>query len=132
MPKKKNNQNALNNGQWPFDREFYLILNQSVGDGSWAKKPDASFTYTTLFDWVRVYQKENNPETGIDSQYAEKYARLLRFAGTNPAWWLPDKQMVNIVDLKGRTVYKAEVQGNETVKLPQGVYVLNNKKVMVP
>ncbi len=44
----------------------------------------------------------------------------------------PDKQMVNIVDLKGRTVYKAEVQGNETVKLPQGVYVLNNKKVMVP
>lgn len=129
--KKKNDQNALNNGQWPFDQEFYLILNQSVGDGSWAKKPDASFTYTTLFDWVRVYQKENNPETGIDSQYAENTLDFYVSPG-QIRLVAPDKQMVNIVDLQGRTVYKAEVQGNETVKLPQGVYVLNNKKVMVP
>ena len=108
-----------------------MILNQSVGDGSWAKKPDASFTYTTLFDWVRVYQKENNPDTGIDSQYAENTLDFYVAPG-QIRLVAPDKQMVNIVDLQGRTVYKAEVQGNETVKLPQGVYVLNNKKVMVP
>lgn len=61
---KSTDQNALDQGQWPFDAPFYLILNQSVGNGSWAKPADTSFTYETLFDWVRVYQK---PETvGID------------------------------------------------------------------
>ncbi len=61
---KSTDQNALEQGQWPFDAPFYLILNQSVGNGSWAKPADTSFTYETLFDWVRVYQK---PETvGID------------------------------------------------------------------
>ncbi|MCM1516034.1 MAG: glycoside hydrolase family 16 protein [Paraprevotella sp.] len=57
---KSSDQNALDQGQWPFDAPFYLILNQSVGNGSWAKPADTSFTYETLFDWVRVYQK---PET---------------------------------------------------------------------
>lgn len=61
---KSTDQNTLDQGQWPFDAPFYLILNQSVGNGSWAKPADTSFTYETLFDWVRVYQK---PETvGID------------------------------------------------------------------
>lgn len=129
--KKKNDQNALNNGQWPFDQEFYLLLNQSVGDGSWAAKPDASFTYKTLFDWVRVYQKENSPETGIESQTAENVLDFYVSAGQIRIV-APNKQLVRIVDLQGRTIYSNEVQGNETVKLPQGVYVLNNKKVMVP
>ena len=45
--------------QWPFDKsDFYLILNQSVGDGSWADKPDAAHTYEMRVDWIRVYQKE--------------------------------------------------------------------------
>ncbi len=43
---------------WPFDKEFYVILNQSVGNGSWAKDPDMDFTYRTDFDYVRAYQKE--------------------------------------------------------------------------
>ena len=56
-PKRITNPNALENGQWPFDKEFYLIINQSVGNGSWAYNPDEEFTYETYFDWVRVYQK---------------------------------------------------------------------------
>lgn len=61
---KSTDQNALDNGQWPFDAPFYIILNQSVGNGAWAQPADTSFTYETLFDWVRVYQK---PETvGVD------------------------------------------------------------------
>lgn len=43
---------------WPFFKPFYIILNQSVGDGSWASKPDTSFDYHTEFDYVRVYQKK--------------------------------------------------------------------------
>lgn len=65
---KSTDQNALDQGQWPFDAPFYIILNQSVGSGAWAKPADTSFTYETLFDWVRVYQK---PETvGIDDVFS--------------------------------------------------------------
>lgn len=54
---KSNDTEALAQGQWPFDHPFYLILNQSVGDGSWAKAADTEFTYKTFFDYVRVYQR---------------------------------------------------------------------------
>lgn len=55
---KSQNASDIENGQWPYVHDFYLILNQSVGDGSWAKNPDTSFTYETRFDWVRVFQKD--------------------------------------------------------------------------
>ena len=55
---KSQNASDIEQGQWPFQHDFYLILNQSVGDGSWAKAPDAAFTYETQFDWVRVFQKD--------------------------------------------------------------------------
>ena len=46
-------------GQWCFDRPFYIILNQSVGDGSYPQLvPDINTTYETQFDWVRVYQRK--------------------------------------------------------------------------
>lgn len=65
---KSTNADALANGQWPYDAPFYLILNQSVGNGSWALNPDPSFVYETRFDWVRVYQTAvDNPRlTGIE------------------------------------------------------------------
>lgn len=69
---KSTDQNALDNGQWPFDAPFYIILNQSVGSGAWAQPADTSFTYETLFDWVRVYQK---PETvGVDDVLSDQDA----------------------------------------------------------
>ena len=47
--------------QWPFDKsDFYLILNQSVGDGVWAKMPDVMHTYEMRIDWIRVYQKKKD------------------------------------------------------------------------
>lgn len=48
---------AIAQGQWPFEKEFYLILNQSVGNGSWAAPADTTHTYRMDVDWVRVYQK---------------------------------------------------------------------------
>ncbi|MDE6654850.1 MAG: glycoside hydrolase family 16 protein, partial [Muribaculaceae bacterium] len=44
---------------WPFSKPFYIICNQSVGNGSWAAAADESFTYHTEFDYVRVYQKKD-------------------------------------------------------------------------
>lgn len=57
--KKKRNRKMKKEGQWTFDRPFYIILNQSVGDNS---RPffrvDTNAVYETNFDWIRVYQKK--------------------------------------------------------------------------
>lgn len=66
---KSSSSSELSQGQWPFDAPFYLILNQSVGNGSWAANADTSHTYETLFDWVRVYQLPHQI-TGIRSATA--------------------------------------------------------------
>lgn len=55
---KSTDKEALANGQWPFDRPFYIIVNQSVGSGRWADNPDLKHTYETRIDWIRVYQRE--------------------------------------------------------------------------
>ncbi|MDE7141387.1 MAG: glycoside hydrolase family 16 protein, partial [Muribaculaceae bacterium] len=44
---------------WPFDKHYYIICNQSVGNGSWAANPDLDFEYRTDFDYVRAYQKKD-------------------------------------------------------------------------
>ena len=36
------------------------------------------------------------------------------------------------IDLQGRNVFAQSVQGNHNVQLPSGVYLVNNKKVIVP
>ena len=54
---KSADEQLLSKGQWTFDRPFYLLLNQSVGDGSHGLVPDTTKTYETHFDWIRVYQK---------------------------------------------------------------------------
>lgn len=64
---KSTDNNVLSQGQWPFDKAFYLILNQSVGNGSWARPADIYHTYRMDVDWIRVYQKE----VSIDSD--DKY-----------------------------------------------------------
>ena len=104
---KSTDQNALNNGQWPFDAPFYIILNQSVGNGSWAAPADESFTYETLFDWVRVYQK---PEyTGIEDVLNEEEQVSANSSNT-------------VYDLQGRMV--------QDVK-DGGLYIVDGKKVVM-
>ena len=100
---KSQNASDIEQGQWPFQHDFYLILNQSVGDGSWAKAPDTSFTYETLFDWVRVFQKDAVP-TSIKS--------------------LPDKRLTNDwYTLDGR-----KLQAEPT---SPGIYIHGQRKVAI-
>ena len=117
--------------QWPFDQPFYLILNQSVGNGGWAANPDQNFEYETKFDWVRVYQKEGGDiNTGLRAAEAASsldvyaYPGKIRLVSAKPV-------NVRIVDAQGRTVYAGTVQGNENVYLTSGIYVVNGKKVVV-
>lgn len=56
---KTNDSIKLQEGQWTFDRSFFVILNQSVGYGNWYA-PDMNAIYETEFDWVKIYQKKKD------------------------------------------------------------------------
>ncbi|MCH5178044.1 MAG: glycoside hydrolase family 16 protein [Prevotellaceae bacterium] len=105
---KSTDSNALNNGQWPFDAPFYLILNQSVGNGSWAANADTNHTYETQFDWVRVYQPVSI--TAIDDVVSE-YSATTKVSRGKPNTYY---------DLQGRVVESPT----------NGIYIYNDKKVL--
>jgi len=74
--KKSATQSDIEQGQWPFDAPFYLICNQSVGNGSWASNYEKGHTYETLFDWVRVYQLKPSEPSAIATPTQQKRADL--------------------------------------------------------
>ena len=128
---KSTDQDAIKNLQWPFDKPFYLILNQSVGNGSWAANRDLNFTYETKFDWVRVYQKaDGDLITGINT--AKEVTLDYYITPGQIRLVAPYSTKVTIVDLQGRTLFAQVVQGNKNVYVPSGVYLVNNNKVIVP
>lgn len=98
--KKKTDASALSQGQWPYDKPFYIIVNQSVGTGSWAANYDPSFVYETRFDWVRAYVE--NPQVGIGDITVQ------------------DQNDNAIYDLSGR-----RTKGNRP-----GIYIQGSKKVI--
>lgn len=128
---KSTTQDDLDKLQWPFDKPFYLILNQSVGNGGWAANPDLNFTYETKFDWVRVYQKANGDLTGINNASATSSFDFYVSAG-KVRLVAAKKTLATIYDLSGRKVFSQTIQGNVDVRLPQGIYVINGKKVVIP
>lgn len=129
---KSTSQSALDLGQWPFDAPFYLILNQSVGNNSWAKNAIVSHTYETLFDYVRVYQKPGGDLTGIQAATTEAQGLKVYPHEGGVRIVSPRAQSVRVYDLQGRLAYTATVQGNADVALTQGIYLLNGTKVLVP
>lgn len=114
---------------WPFDRTFYIILNQSVGNGAWAKPADETHTYETLFDWVRVYQKKGDI-VGIGNVERNKSLSVstgkntLRLTTSSPA-------EVHVCDVSGRTIFASALTGTKVISLQQGIYVVNGQKVLV-
>ncbi len=108
---KSQNASDLENGQWPFLHDFYLILNQSVGDGSWAKAPDTWFTYETQFDWVRVFQKD--VPTGINEVHSSQSI----VHGSD-----------DVYDLSGRKIADRQ---SSNCKLPRGIYIHGGKKIVI-
>lgn len=104
---RSTDQDVLSQGQWPFEHPFYLILNQSVGNGSWAKAADTSFTYETLFDYVRVYQRPNS-DAVHDIAFKKEWT-----AGKH-VWY----------DLSGRDLGTASPRHS-------GIYIVNGQKRVV-
>lgn len=52
---KSNDSEEVEEGQWTFDRPYYIILNKSVGDEGW-NTPMLNAIYETEIDWIKVYQ----------------------------------------------------------------------------
>ena len=41
---------------WPFDNEYFLIINQAIG-GFWPGEPEENFkTSDYIIDWIKIYQ----------------------------------------------------------------------------
>lgn len=117
---KSTNADALANGQWPYTEPFYLILNQSVGDGSWAAGPDMNFRYETRFDWVRVYQtREQNPLVGIEAvKLGDETQKQGGFAGKT-------------ADFSAKAADNFDLTGRKAPKGTAGVQIQGGHKVMV-
>ncbi len=128
---KLNDADALSKGQWPYDKPFYIRLNQSVGDGSWASSPDQSHTYETLFDWVRVYEYDET--VGIDDIVSSDMADIdVNVAAGTISVYAGAPSRVFVSDVAGRCISDRVVTGIAKVEVPKGIYIVNGKKVLVP
>ena len=123
----------LEKGQWPYDKPFYLILNQSVGNGSWAKNCDVNFEYETLFDYVRLYQKDGEGDiTSAVKDVKTSGSALDAYAQQGGLLLVaPEAQKVDVYSISGTRVFSGLVQGNRFVSLSKGVYVVAGKKIVV-
>ncbi len=128
---KSTDSYALENGQWPYDKHFHLILNQSVGNGSWAANADVTHTYETTFDWIRVYQKSGQENTlGVsptkrDDDFTVNVGQgVIHLSAQHPV-------PITIVDLLGRIVWAETLDGADDVRMDTGIYIVNGKKIRV-
>ena len=110
-------EEKLANGQWPFNHPFYIILNQSVGNGSWAKAADTSYVYETQFDYVHVYQRQPLTD-GIDDVNIE--AGMAVGKSTNGICY----------DLAGRRI-TIDSRGQQKT-LRRGLYIINGRLISNP
>ena len=131
---KSVNATQLSQGQWPFDKHFHLILNQSVGNNAWAADADVAHTYETRFDWVRVYQKKGmkntNGTVGV-AAVAEENCVFVRSVDGGIVVSAESVADVSVCDVTGRIVAAVQVVDNTFVSLAKGVYIVAGKKVVV-
>ena len=131
---KSVNATHLSQGQWPFDKHFHLILNQSVGNNAWAANADVTHTYETRFDWVRVYQKKGmkntNGTVGVAS-VTEAGGVIVKGADGGVVLSSEKGVEVPVHDVAGRKVVTVKVNGTAYVALEKGVYVVAGTKVVV-
>jgi beta-glucanase (GH16 family) len=131
---KSVNATQLSQGQWPFDKHFHLILNQSVGNNAWAADADVNHTYETRFDWVRVYQKKGMKNTnGTVGVAAVNEVSQLEVRPVDGGVVVFSQKPVNVAvyDAAGRCVAKALVRDEYRFELPQGVYVVGEKMIFL-
>ena len=131
---KSTNQSHLNQGQWPFDKHFHVILNQSVGNNAWAADADVTHTYETRFDWVRVYQtpgmENTNGTVGVVS-VADDADVDVQVVDSAVVVTVGAPRRVAVYDVAGREVAAAFVSADHSFALPCGIYLVEGVKVVI-
>ena len=114
--------------QWPYDRPFYVIINQSVGNGSWARNPDFAFTYRMDVDYVRVYQRcEPTAVRELSAaDHVDVYGGQGRIVINAPV-----ETTVTAVSMSGATIFSRRVSGTLAIPAHPGIYIVAGKKVLV-
>ena len=87
-----------------------MILNQSVGNGSWASNPDLNFTYHNQFDYGRHYK--NNGDTNYKSTTKDN--------GDDPKFYVSLEES-SIEDLT-----------DQSAEGPESFYDLHGRRVSAP
>lgn len=119
---------------WPFQQDFYIILNVAVG-GQWPGNPNASTTFPQqmMVDYVRVYQKStvgtayaspNAPAPSLNLFPNPTQDRVwLQTSDQTPVW-----DNVTVRDASGRAVlhhtHFPAHQAVDVSALPAGVYAV--------
>ncbi len=131
---KSTDSSKLSQGQWPFDKHFHLILNQSVGNGSWAANADVSHTYETRFDWVRVYQTKGMENTdgtvGVVKVFDDNSVEVTAVDG-GAYVAASEPLLVEAYDTIGRKVAQAFIEDSGFIPLSKGIYIIAGNKVLV-
>jgi beta-glucanase (GH16 family) len=130
---------TYNNGfagpaQWPFDQEFYVILNFAVG-GDWGGAQgvdDSIWPQEFLIDYVRVYQKSEEGTSLVPPFGDSPFTVLQRSDNELEA----SASMVHpatlaIYSLTGQKQFSQTVTGEKTPvnisALPKGIYIVTLK-----
>lgn len=114
---------------WPFDQEFYIILNHAVG-GNWggAQGIDNSiFPQEYQIDYIKVYQKR---VSGIGQQSSPKNECIVTInKGTLQVYNSQDIQQITIYNTNGSAVFGKKGLGNhETIDMTaqaDGLYIVS-------
>jgi beta-glucanase (GH16 family) len=125
------NNGFAGSAQWPFDQEFYVILNFAVG-GNWGGAQgidDSIWPQEFLIDYVRVYQKSE--EVAIETPAASADSPFAVFQHSGNEWEAVASAArpatLTVYSLSGRVILTQTVAGSATVdvsKLSRGAYIV--------
>ncbi|MDR1592667.1 MAG: family 16 glycosylhydrolase [Prevotellaceae bacterium] len=126
------NNGFAGSSQWPFDQDFYVILNFAVG-GNWGGAQgvdDAIWPQEFLIDYVRVYQKSEDGETAVKTTDAQAFARVTLAGETlNVASRSEIPFSVNIYSVMGQKYVSKRFSGEnaqiDVTHLSSGMYIVS-------
>jgi len=96
VPYYSQTKSGISPDNWPFNKDFFFILNIAVG-GGWPGSPDGTTTFpeSMIVDYVRVYQDMNIPTVqlyGKGSVFENESGvvyNVPRLAGASYTWQIP-------------------------------------------
>jgi len=117
---------------WPFDQEFYVILNLAIGGTMGGTINDAIFNNPVELkvDYVRLYQLNTAVDELQDTHiqvYPTHFSDEINIKADYP-------NNIKLFNTLGKIVYEKEIKGNETINatnIPRGIYLLktDNKTI---